>query len=117
MFLLPAYFTQGCEKCKLWGKVQIEGLATALKILFEGRRITTDTPPRQQQPTTLGRNEVVALFNLLARLSESLETVRELSHTTPTTCGTPVSHSPGSEASMTSSLPDFFFPGGGNNMD
>jgi hypothetical protein len=25
----------GCDKCRLWGKVQITGLATALKILFE----------------------------------------------------------------------------------
>lgn len=24
----------GCEKCKLWGKVQITGLGTALKVLF-----------------------------------------------------------------------------------
>lgn len=25
----------GCDKCRLWGKVQTTGLATALKILFE----------------------------------------------------------------------------------
>jgi ERO1-like protein beta len=25
----------GCDKCRLWGKVQTIGLATALKILFE----------------------------------------------------------------------------------
>lgn len=24
----------GCEKCRLWGKLQILGLGTALKILF-----------------------------------------------------------------------------------
>jgi len=25
----------GCDKCRLWGKVQTTGLGTALKILFE----------------------------------------------------------------------------------
>jgi ERO1-like protein beta len=25
----------GCDKCRLWGKIQTTGLATALKILFE----------------------------------------------------------------------------------
>lgn len=25
----------GCDKCRLWGKVQVTGLATAMKILFE----------------------------------------------------------------------------------
>lgn len=24
----------GCEKCRLWGKVQVLGLATALKVVF-----------------------------------------------------------------------------------
>ncbi len=24
----------GCDKCKLWGKLQVTGLGTALKILF-----------------------------------------------------------------------------------
>lgn len=24
----------GCEKCRLWGKLQVSGLGTALKILF-----------------------------------------------------------------------------------
>lgn len=26
----------GCEKCKLWEKLQVQGLGTALKILFSG---------------------------------------------------------------------------------
>jgi len=25
----------GCDKCRLWGKVQTTGVATALKVLFE----------------------------------------------------------------------------------
>ena len=24
----------GCDKCRLWGKVQVSGIGTALKILF-----------------------------------------------------------------------------------
>lgn len=24
----------GCQKCRLWGKIQITGLGTALKVLF-----------------------------------------------------------------------------------
>lgn len=27
----------GCDKCKLWGKLQVQGLGTALKILFSGK--------------------------------------------------------------------------------
>lgn len=25
----------GCDKCRLWGKIQTTGVATALKVLFE----------------------------------------------------------------------------------
>ena len=25
----------GCDKCRLWGKIQTTGLGTALKVLFE----------------------------------------------------------------------------------
>jgi hypothetical protein len=42
-----------CEKCKLWGKIQLNGLGTALKILFElssphrqnGNSYPSSTPP------------------------------------------------------------------------
>eukprot|EP00250_Pteridium_aquilinum_P003588 c13893_g1_i1 orf=286-1605(-) len=53
----------GCEKCRLWGKLQILGLGTALEILF------SENSPN---PPVLQRNEVIALLNLLNRLSESL---------------------------------------------
>jgi hypothetical protein len=56
----------GCEKCRLWGKLQISGLGTALKILFGGDGLD------------LQRNEVITLVNLLSRLSESLELVHEM---------------------------------------
>ena len=64
----------GCEKCKLWGKLQVLGMATALKINFHALRdVRTDA---DREPLVLERNEVVALLNFLARLSSSLETVR-----------------------------------------
>ena len=56
----------GCEKCKMWGKLQFLGVATSLKILSDG-------------DLALERNEVIALINLLERLSASVETVRSLS--------------------------------------
>lgn len=62
----------GCEKCRLWGKLQVHGLGTALKILFSVNG--------QEQPLQIlkvQRNEVIALMNLLNRLSESLKFVHE----------------------------------------
>lgn len=64
----------GCEKCRLWGKLQVLGLGTALKILFSVDGQTNSEPPQLQ----LQRNEVIALMNLLNRLSESINFV----HTT-----------------------------------
>ncbi|PWA97209.1 ERO1-like protein beta [Artemisia annua] len=57
----------GCEKCRLWGKLQVLGLGTALKILFSVDDQSNPDPHLQLQ-----RNEVIALINLLNRLSESL---------------------------------------------
>jgi ERO1-like protein alpha len=59
----------GCEKCRLWGKLQISGLGAALKILFS-----------EDHTIDLQRNEVIALVNLLSRLSESLELIHEMAH-------------------------------------
>lgn len=56
----------GCEKCRLWGKLQFLGLGTALRILFE------DEMPELQ------RNEVIALFNLLYKLSCSVMWVESM---------------------------------------
>ncbi|CAN1302374.1 Endoplasmic reticulum oxidoreductin-1 [Linum perenne] len=60
----------GCEKCRLWGKLQVLGLGTALKILFSDNG-------EQTFAQTLQRNEVIALINLLNRLSESIKFVHE----------------------------------------
>ncbi|POO03235.1 Endoplasmic reticulum oxidoreductin [Trema orientale] len=62
----------GCEKCRLWGKLQVLGLGTALKILF-----SVDGDKIPVQPLQLQRNEVIALLNLLNRLSESIKYVHE----------------------------------------
>ncbi|XP_057949825.1 endoplasmic reticulum oxidoreductin-1-like [Malania oleifera] len=63
----------GCEKCRLWGKLQVLGLATALKILF-----SVNGQDRLGQNLQLHRNEVIALINLLNRLSESIRFVHEM---------------------------------------
>ncbi|EHK39759.1 hypothetical protein TRIATDRAFT_129135 [Trichoderma atroviride IMI 206040] len=54
----------GCDKCRLWGKIQTSGYGTALKVLFEFHE--------NQKPPSLKRTELVALFNTYARLSSSL---------------------------------------------
>lgn len=65
----------GCEKCRLWGKLQVLGLGTALKILFSVHSKNYPNRPLQLQ---LQRNEVIALVNLLNRLSESVKLVNEI---------------------------------------
>jgi len=56
----------GCDKCRLWGKLQTAGYGTALKVLFE-----FDKNDRSHNPP-LRRTELVALFNTLDKLSHSL---------------------------------------------
>ena len=60
----------GCSKCRLWGKVQTTGVATALKVLFE-----LDETALQPHSQFLQRTELVALMNTLYRFSESLKAV------------------------------------------
>ncbi|KAH9978619.1 endoplasmic oxidoreductin [Lactifluus volemus] len=62
----------GCDKCKLWGKIQTTGLGTAMKVLFELDENNLD--PRLNA-NLLQRSEVVALINTLHRFSESLHAV------------------------------------------
>ncbi|KAK2642906.1 hypothetical protein Ddye_024669 [Dipteronia dyeriana] len=62
----------GCEKCRLWGKLQVLGLGTALNILF-----AVNGEEHLGQTLQLQRNEVIALTNLLNRLSESVTFVHE----------------------------------------
>jgi len=62
-----------CDKCKLWGKLQVAGLGTALKILSSGSRQTSWTTP---DPVRLSRNEIVSLFNAFGRLSTSIHQLK-----------------------------------------
>lgn len=66
-----------CEKCRLWGKIQISGtpcasdllgIGTALKILFSN---VYGVPLEMK----LRRCEVVALLNAFGRISESIGAV------------------------------------------
>jgi hypothetical protein len=79
-----------CQQCKLHGKMAMLGYGTALKILFMNEN---------RLATSLERNEIVAFINTVAKFSESLREVRELtqlywdSHTSrdddgPTTAAT-----------------------------
>lgn len=62
----------GCDKCRLWGKLQTVGYGTALKVLFEYDETTNgENPP-------LRRIELVALINTLGRVSNSLAALGRL---------------------------------------
>ena len=70
----------GCEKCKMWAKLQLLGIATSLKILFSSEDCSGGSGSGNgMPPLMLERNEVIALFNLLERLAASIELVRTLS--------------------------------------
>jgi ERO1-like protein beta len=58
----------GCDKCRLWGKLQTAGYGAALKVLFEFDNNSEHVPK-------LKRTELVALFNTLSRISSSLEAI------------------------------------------
>ncbi|USP77224.1 hypothetical protein yc1106_04498 [Curvularia clavata] len=61
----------GCDKCRLWGKLQTNGYGTALKVLFEfDENDSSKDPP-------LRRTELVALINTMNRLSHSLSAIKE----------------------------------------
>lgn len=54
----------GCDRCRMWGKLQTTGYGTALKILLDG-----EVNPK------LKRIELVALLNTFDRLSKSIEAI------------------------------------------
>ena len=59
-----------CQQCKLHGKMAMLGYGTALKILF--------TSKDELIAKSLSRNEVVAFINTIAKMSEALMDIREL---------------------------------------
>jgi ERO1-like protein alpha len=64
-----------CSKCKTFGKLQIYGIGTALKILF------SDDPASYLHK--IRRNELVSLINTFAKASASLrilDSMHELRH-------------------------------------
>ena len=62
----------GCDKCRLWGKVQTAGFGTALKVLFEfGNGHSGDEKP------LLRRTELVALVNTLDKISSALKALEK----------------------------------------
>ncbi|KAK5915781.1 hypothetical protein CesoFtcFv8_001343 [Champsocephalus esox] len=66
----------GCFKCRLWGKLQTQGLGTSLRILFSERQIEALPTSNVQRPSfQLSRQEVVSLLNTFGRVSTS---IREL---------------------------------------
>ena len=80
----------GCDKCRLWGKIQTTGLGTAMKVLFELDEKNLEYESGCLRPALyvlifvcsprlnanlLQRSEVVALINTLHRFSESLHAV------------------------------------------
>lgn len=66
----------GCDKCRLWGKLQTQGMGTALKILFSGK-FETNTSVETELESLEGnsnkpqfkmrRSEIVSLFNAFGR--------------------------------------------------
>lgn len=70
----------GCDKCRLWGKLQTAGYGTALKVLFEfanNDAAPATTSASDEIPFKLKRTELVALFNTYARLSSSLDAIQK----------------------------------------
>jgi len=63
----------GCLKCRLWGKLQVRGLATALRILTAR---PAELAPNSAAPLAVVREDVVALFRTLERLSASIGYLR-----------------------------------------
>ncbi|KCV67582.1 hypothetical protein H696_05979 [Fonticula alba] len=59
-----------CEKCRLWGKVQILGYGTALKVLLNG-------DPAGPRSPVLFRNELTALIQTANLVGESIEFLHE----------------------------------------
>lgn len=59
----------GCDRCRMWGKLQTIGYGTALKVLFELE------DPNTQHLLKFRRIELVALFNTFDRLSKSIASI------------------------------------------
>ncbi|CAN6664244.1 endoplasmic oxidoreductin-1 [Trichomonascus vanleenenianus] len=66
----------GCDRCRLWGKLQTAGYGTALKVLLElPERPQDNVTSSNQILSTFKRSELVSLINVYDRLSKSVEAV------------------------------------------
>lgn len=63
----------GCDRCRLWGKLQAAGYGTALKIVFELNEVEDELS--RKLIASLRRSELVSLVNTFDRLSKSIEAV------------------------------------------
>uniref|UniRef100_A0A3Q3JCM1 Endoplasmic reticulum oxidoreductase beta n=1 Tax=Monopterus albus TaxID=43700 RepID=A0A3Q3JCM1_MONAL len=70
----------GCSKCRLWGKLQTQGLGTALKILFSEKEIKNLPEHSPSKGFQLTRQEIVALLNGFGRLSTSIYQLHNFRH-------------------------------------
>lgn len=68
-----------CEKCKVWGKLQILGMGTAIKLLL----LTEDEIKAQvaQGKPVLNRQELIALINSFYHMAESVEFAQKVAET------------------------------------
>lgn len=55
-----------CEKCRLWGKLQILGLGTAIKVLLSSEEDL-------HRKGFLSRQEIIALINTLHQFAKSID--------------------------------------------
>lgn len=60
----------GCEKCRLWGKLQVLGLGTAIKVVL-GQAEDKDADGK----FSFQRNEIIALLNTAHQLAKSVKAV------------------------------------------
>lgn len=75
----------GCDKCRLWGKTQITGLATGLKLLFSFDDAAAGmdpshvpmSPDKRKEDFHLKRSEIIAFIWVVHRFSESLAAVEQ----------------------------------------
>ena len=66
----------GCERCRVWGKLQTTGLGTAFKILFSSDK-WDDVPHINGKKFSLTRTEIVSLFQSLCKFSNSLTYLKD----------------------------------------
>lgn len=60
-----------CEKCKVWGKLQILGIATSIKLLLSSEK--------EIQDNFLSRQEIISLINTLHQFASSVQFVATMS--------------------------------------